>query len=411
MVVSFDTGPTWANWAAQFAAFKKRYPDVEIVYNDLGSAATVVALEKARNRPQADTAYYFAASGVDAAKKGVVAPFKPVNFDKLPAVFREPDGRWFTIHSLTIAFVVNTKLVKNVPQSWADLLKPEYKNSIVYLDPRSTGVGQVLAFAANFANGGDMNNVQPGLDYLGKLHQSGNVLRVLGTTPYAQFVKGEIPIWISLRERRPQGEAHRRARRRGRGRDSEGSLGRGALRHQPGGEGAEPERRQALAQLHHDRVRAGHLRAGLRAAVGAGREAPRRRRRQAAARAAGASARRAGGGGEEGRDRQGLGCRDRARGSAARMDRRWFALLAAPAAIWFALFFALPVAGVAVDAFAGGGTAFAARRRAADVLAVARRQPRCLPWSPRRVSTLVGIAVGAASLAHARAPAHDRSRS
>jgi putative spermidine/putrescine transport system substrate-binding protein len=197
MVVSFDTGPTWANWAAQFAAFKRRYPDVEIVYNDLGSAATVVALEKARNRPQADTAYYFAASGVDAAKKGVVAPFKPVNFDKLPAVFREPDGRWFTIHSLTIAFVVNTKLVKNVPQSWDDLLKPEYKNSVVYLDPRSTGVGQVLVFATNFASGGDMNNVQPGLDYLGKLHKSGNVLRVLGTTPYAQFVKGEIPIWIS----------------------------------------------------------------------------------------------------------------------------------------------------------------------------------------------------------------------
>jgi hypothetical protein len=73
----------------------------------------------------------------------------------------------------------------------------EYKNSVVYLDPRSTGVGQVLAFAANFAAGGDMTNVQPGLDYLGKLHKAGNVLRVLGTTPYAQFVKGEIPIWIS----------------------------------------------------------------------------------------------------------------------------------------------------------------------------------------------------------------------
>jgi len=197
MVVSFDTGPTWANWAAQFSAFKRRYPELEIVYNDIGSAATVVALEKARNRPQADTAYYFAASAVDAAKKQVVAPFKPVNFDKLPAVFREADGRWFTIHSLTVAFVVNTKLVKNVPQSWADLLKPEYRNSIVYLDPRSTGVGQVLAFAANFGMGGDMNDVKPGLDYLGRLHRSGNVLRVLGTTPYAQFVKGEIPIWIS----------------------------------------------------------------------------------------------------------------------------------------------------------------------------------------------------------------------
>jgi len=197
IVVSFDTGPTWANWAAEFSAFKRRYPDVEITYNDLGSAATVVALEKARNRPQADTAYYFAASAVDAANKNLVAPFKPVNFDKLPSVFRDPDGKWFTIHTLTIAFIVNTKLVKNVPQSWADLLKPEYKNTVVYLDPRSTGVGQVMTFAANFGMGGDMSNLAPGLDYFGKLHQSGNVLRVLGTTPYAQFVKGEIPIWIS----------------------------------------------------------------------------------------------------------------------------------------------------------------------------------------------------------------------
>lgn len=196
LVVSFDTGPTWANWGAQFKAFKARYPGVEMVYNDLGSAVTVTALEKARNRPQADTAYYFAGSAVSAAEKGLVADFKPVNFDKLPEAFRHPQGQWFTIHTLNIAFIVNTKAVKNVPQSWADLLKPEYKNSIVYLDPRSTGQGQVVVFAANFAQGGDMSSAQPGLDYLAKLHQSGNVLRNVGTTPYAQFLKGEIPIWI-----------------------------------------------------------------------------------------------------------------------------------------------------------------------------------------------------------------------
>ena len=197
LVVSFDTGPTWANWAAQFAAFKKRYPNVEITYNDLGSAATVVALEKARNRPQADTAYYFAASAIDAASKDLVAPFRPVNFEKLPEVFRHPEGKWFTIHSLTVAFVVNKKVVKNVPKSWADLLKPDYKGTVVYLDPRSTGVGQVIAFAANFAAGGDMNNFAPGFEYIRTLHKNGNVLRVEGTTPYAKFLKGEIPIWIS----------------------------------------------------------------------------------------------------------------------------------------------------------------------------------------------------------------------
>ncbi|MGI9153838.1 MAG: extracellular solute-binding protein, partial [Rubrivivax sp.] len=197
LVVSFDTGPEWANWKVLFREFKKRYPEVEMTYNDLGSAATVVALEKARRRPQADTAYYFAASAVDAVKKDVVAPFKPVNFDKLPSVFREAEGRWFTIHTLNIAFLVNTKLVKNVPQSWADLLKPEYRNTVVYLDPRSTGVGQVGVIAAAFGNGGSIENTKPGTDFFGKLHAAGNVLRVEGTTPYAKFLKGEIPIWIS----------------------------------------------------------------------------------------------------------------------------------------------------------------------------------------------------------------------
>jgi putative spermidine/putrescine transport system substrate-binding protein len=196
LVVSFDTGPTWANWKSQFANFKERYPGVEMVYNDLGSAVTVTALEKSRNRPQADTAYYFAGSAVAASEKGLVEGFKPVNFDKLPEAFRQADGEWFTIHSLNIAFIVNTKVVENVPQSWADLLKPEYKNAIVYLDPRSTGQGQVVVLAANFAKGGDMEGVQPGLDYLAELHKSGNVLRNVGTTPYAQFLKGEIPIWI-----------------------------------------------------------------------------------------------------------------------------------------------------------------------------------------------------------------------
>ena len=196
LVVSFDTGPTWANWAAQFKAFQARYPGVEMVYNDIGSATTVVTLDKSRNRPQADTAYYFAASALDAVKAGVVADFKPVNFDKLAEPLRNPAGQWFTIHTLNVAFLVNTKLVKTIPQSWADLLKPDYKNAIVYLDPRSTGQGQVVAFGAAFGNGGSMDDVAPGIDYLGKLTKAGNVLRTVGTTPYAQFLKGEIPIWI-----------------------------------------------------------------------------------------------------------------------------------------------------------------------------------------------------------------------
>jgi putative spermidine/putrescine transport system substrate-binding protein len=198
MVISNNTGPTWANWAALFRAFGQRYPTVNLVYNDVGSGVAVNALDRTRNRPQVDTIYYFGANGVDAQRRGLLAPFKPANFDRLPELARHPEGEWFTIHQLEIVFIVNRKLVKTSPRSFADLLKPDYKGSVVYLDPRSTGVGQVLTWAATFARGGSYTNLEPGLKFIEQLHKGGNVLRVVGTTPYAQFVKGEIPIWVNF---------------------------------------------------------------------------------------------------------------------------------------------------------------------------------------------------------------------
>jgi putative spermidine/putrescine transport system substrate-binding protein len=198
IVISNNTGPTWANWAALFRAFGQRYPNVNIVYNDVGSGVAVNALERTRNRPQVDTIYYFGANGIDAQRRGLLAPFRPVNFDRLPANAKHPEGEWFTIHQLEIVFIVNRKLVPEVPRSWDDLAKPAFRNSIVYLDPRTTGVGQVLTWAANFAKGGTYDDLKPGLDFIGGLHRGGNVLRVVGTTPYAQFVKGEIPLWINF---------------------------------------------------------------------------------------------------------------------------------------------------------------------------------------------------------------------
>lgn len=197
-VISNNTGPTWANFGALFRAFGQRYPNINLAYNDVGSGVAVSALDRNRAKPQVDTVYYFGISGIDAASRGLLAPFRPVNFDKLPAAFREPEGLWFAAHQMPIVFIVNKKLVRNPPRSWADLRKADYKASIVYLDPRTTGVGQVIAFAANFAAGGSMDTVQPGLDYLTDLHRAGNVLRVEATTPYARFLKGEVPIWINF---------------------------------------------------------------------------------------------------------------------------------------------------------------------------------------------------------------------
>jgi putative spermidine/putrescine transport system substrate-binding protein len=197
LVISSNTGAGWANWGALAAAFAKRYPNVTLAYNDVGSGAAVIALDRTRARPAIDTLYGFGIASVDAASRGLLAGFKPVNFERLPAVARDPDGRWFAVHQLPILFVVNKKLVKAVPRAWADLAKPDYKGAIVYADPRTTGAGEVTVFAANLAAGGSLDTVRPGIDYLAELHKLGNVLRV-DANGYAEFLKGKIPVWIAF---------------------------------------------------------------------------------------------------------------------------------------------------------------------------------------------------------------------
>lgn len=198
LAIAGNTALSWANWGAVVRAFSQRYPDVTLVHNDLGSTAVVSQLDRQRDRPVMDTVYYFGLIAIDAASRGLLAPFKPNGVDKLPPSLRDAEGLWTVVHHMPVAFLVNRKAVRNIPRSWADLLKPEYKNSVVYFDPSTTTVGLITAYAANIAAGGSFETVRPGIEYFAKLHRAGNVLRMDSQSAYPRFLRGEIPIWINF---------------------------------------------------------------------------------------------------------------------------------------------------------------------------------------------------------------------
>ena len=144
----------------------------------------------------ADVTYLGVTFGIQAAKDGVVTGYRPAGWEQIPEGLKDPAGNWFTIHSGTLGFMVNKDALKGkpVPKSWADLLHPQYKGLIGYLDPSSAFVGYVGAVAVNQARGGNLDNFGPALEYFNALQKNEPI--VPKQTSYARVLSGEIAILL-----------------------------------------------------------------------------------------------------------------------------------------------------------------------------------------------------------------------
>lgn len=195
VVIVYNSPPEWANWKQVQAEFTK-LTDIFAPPDNRNSGQTLSQLIAEQNKPQADAAYFGITYGLEAAERGLLEPYQPKGWELIPAELKDPQGRWFTIHSGTVAFIVNKDALGKVPvpRSWKDLLQPQYKNMVAFLDPTSAFVGYAVCTAANIAMGGTLDNWDPGIQYLAKLEKNG-VMHPKQTS-YAKVVQGEIPIMI-----------------------------------------------------------------------------------------------------------------------------------------------------------------------------------------------------------------------
>ncbi len=196
VVIQYDCIPNYANWGGVTALYKQ-VAGVTVPPDAKGSSIALAALEKEKDHPVADCAYYSGAIGYQAAEKGLHQPYKPKGWEKIPAALKDPNGLWWTVHTSAIAFIVNTKALGGapVPRSWQDLLKPVYKGKIAYDDPTWGGTSYTLVYGVNQLMGGDERNFRPGLAYLKKL--DANVSSYPRESVYNAVLRGEIPIWVN----------------------------------------------------------------------------------------------------------------------------------------------------------------------------------------------------------------------
>lgn len=117
---------------------KKSGIKVTVVRLGTGEAMKRLAAEKAN--PLCDIFWSGDVAVLDAAKDNF-APYDSPEAKGLPAGYVDKDKKWTAANTHLMIIMVNTKLVKpeDMPKTWADLLKPEWKDKVVMANPQKSG--------------------------------------------------------------------------------------------------------------------------------------------------------------------------------------------------------------------------------------------------------------------------------
>jgi len=194
---------SWCGYGDVIAGFKKKYPEITVneLNPDAGSGDEIEAIKanKDNKGPQAPDVIDVGLSfGPSAKAEGLIQPYKVATWDSIPDSAKDADGYWYGDYYGVLAFLVNTDIVKTVPQDWADLLKPEYANSVALAgDPRSANQSIQGVYAAGLSKGAEAGAKagEAGLEFFKELNAAGNFVPI--TAKAAPVAQGATPIAIA----------------------------------------------------------------------------------------------------------------------------------------------------------------------------------------------------------------------
>ncbi len=190
-------------------AFEKNHPDIEIKWiRDSTGIVTSKLIAEAAN-PNADIVWGLAATSLMVLDDmDYFQAYAPKGIELIDPRYKDTANppKWVGQRAWIAAICYNVPegKKKGVPQpeSWADLLKPEYKGSVVMPNPNSSGTG-FLDVSAWLQLMGEEN----GWEYMDKLHDNIAWYTHSGSKPCKQAAAGETVVGISFAYRGAKSKA------------------------------------------------------------------------------------------------------------------------------------------------------------------------------------------------------------
>ena len=174
----------WCNYGEAIETFKAKYGiEVNELNPDAGSGDEIEAIRanKDNTGPQApDVIDVGLAFGPSSKDEGLIQPYKVSTWDSIPAEAKDAEGYWYGDYYGVMSFLVNTDVQPDVPQDWADLLDPKYSGQVAMSgDPRTSSQAIQTVYASALANGGSLDDAQPGLDFWAQMNTAGNLVPLI----------------------------------------------------------------------------------------------------------------------------------------------------------------------------------------------------------------------------------------
>lgn len=176
----------WANYGNLFKAVCSEY-GLEHTDIDMSSSEQLALFEAEKDSPTKDMGEVGQQHAATVMEKGLAQPYKPTTWDSIPDWAKDDDGYWIIAYTGSIAVIVNTDKVSSVPHTFADILAGDYMVTIG--DPATESSAQHVVLAAAYAMGGDVNNLQPGIDFFVTLAKAGRLDP--GSNEMNRLAKGE----------------------------------------------------------------------------------------------------------------------------------------------------------------------------------------------------------------------------
>ncbi len=188
---------TWADYGEIMDTFKAKY-GISIT-DDIpegSSSQEIQAIQNFKGQSRGPDALDVSlAWAINGANQGLLAPYKVATWDSIPANFKEPTGLYVGDYYGVVAFLAVDSIVKQAPKDWSDLTSPTLKGKVALGDdPRKAGEAFAAVFAASLANGGSLDNIEPGINFFSKLKSLGNF--VLSQALNGNIAKGVTPVAI-----------------------------------------------------------------------------------------------------------------------------------------------------------------------------------------------------------------------